>query len=172
MRKTMGLCAVLCGVFFVTQHTGWAASGHRLGVGAHYWRAVKDIDVSEVKKDGFSWLGTYQYKPGWLGLELDVEWFEKGFGGADKDVFQPQAYLVLGKALYGAAGIGGYYSDGKFKEDPFFAFRVGLDLEVLPVLSVDINVNYRFEKWDDLSAEGKDIDTDTITLGAAARLMF
>ncbi len=85
--------------------------------------------------------------------------FNRGLSGAG------QGHLRRG-------GIGGYYSDGKFKEDPFFAFRAGLDLEVLPVLSVDINVNYRFEKWDDLSAEGKEIDTDTITLGAAARLMF
>ena len=172
MKKSMWIA--LAGLVAVVgfQTVAGAAGSHRLGVGAHYWKAVKDIDVEDVKKDGFSWVASYQYKPEWVGLELDVEWFEKGFGGSEKDVFQPQAYVILGKAIYGAAGVGGYYSDGEFKKDPFFAFRVGLDLELLPMLNIDINANYRFEKWDDLSTEGKEVNTDTITLGAAARLTF
>ena len=47
-----------------------------------------------------------------------------------------------------------------------------MDLELLPMLNIDINANYRFEKWDDLSTEGKEVNTDTITIGAAARLTF
>jgi hypothetical protein len=147
-------------------------SSHRLGVGAHYWRALSDIDVDEVDQDGMSWIASYQYRPGWLGIEADVEWFEKGFGGAADDVYEPQLFLLLGKGLYAGAGIGGYYTDNEFASDPFYALKAGLDVEVLWFLRLDVNANYRFEQWDDLSAEGKEIDTDTVTLGAALRLAF
>lgn len=145
---------------------------NQIGVGVHYWTTVKNIDVNDINKNGFSYLAMYQYHYGWVGIEADVEWFQKGFGGASKDVYQPQAYLILGKVIYAAAGIGGYFTDGKLADKPFYAFRVGLDIPLLPILHLDINANYRFENWDDLSTEGKTVDTDTITLGAAARLAF
>jgi hypothetical protein len=148
------------------------ARNNQLGVGVHYWTTVKNIDVNDVDKNGFSYLAMYQYHYGWVGIEADVEWFQKGFGGASQDVYQPQAYLILGKVIYAAAGIGGYYADGKLADNPFYAFRVGLDIPLLPILHLDINANYRFENWDDLSIEGKSVDTDTVTLGAAARLAF
>ena len=145
---------------------------NQLGVGVHYWTTVKNIDVNDVDKNGFSYLAMYQLHYGWVGIEADVEWFQKGFGGAEKDVFQPQAYFILGKVVYAAAGIGGYFTDGKFADKPFYAFRVGLDIPLFSILHLDINANYRFENWDDLSTAGKSVDTDTITLGAAARLAF
>ena len=145
---------------------------NQLGVGVHYWTTVKNIDVNAIDRNGFSYLAMYQYHYGWVGIEADLEWFQKGFGGASQDVYQPQAYLILGKVVYAAAGIGGYYTDGKLTDNPFYAFRVGLDIPVLPILHLDINANYRFENWDDLSTDGKSVDTDTVTLGAAARLAF
>ena len=158
------LAAALCG----------AASGRaqdsRLGVGAHYWTTVKHVAVHNVDKDGFSFMATYQYWPSWIGLEADVEWFQQGFAGSTKDVYQPQAYLILGKVIYGAVGIGGYYSDGTWGSKPFYAFRAGLDIPLLPVLHLDVNANYRFEDWSKLN--GSDVNSDTITLGAAARLAF
>jgi len=159
----------------------WAASigraenlekNNQFGVGAHYWTTLKNIDFKDVDKNGFSYMLMYQYHYGWLGVEADVEWFQKGFGGASQDVYQPQAYLILGQVLYAAAGIGGYYTDGKLAANPFYAFRAGLDIPILPVLHLDVNANYRFENWDDLSTEGKEISVDTVTLGAAVRLAF
>ena len=144
----------------------------QFGVGVHYWTTVKNIDVNDIDKNGFSYLAMYQYHYGWVGIEADLEWFQKGFGGATQDIYQPQAYLILGKVIYAAAGIGGYYTDGKLADNPFYAFRAGLDIPLLPILHLDINANYRFENWDDLSTEGKSVDTDTVTLGAAARLVF
>ncbi len=153
-----------------------SAGPHRLGVGAHYWTTVKDIDIDniDIDKNGLSWLASYQFKPvdGWIGVEALVEWFKKGFGGSTEDVWQPQAFFILGKGLYGAAGIGTSYTDGEWADQPFFALRAGFDIAILPMLNVDINANYRFDKWDDLSAEGSKIDTDTITVGATARLVF
>jgi len=145
---------------------------NQLGVGVHYWTTVKNIDVNDIDKNGFSYLAMYQYHYGWVGIEAALEWFQSGFGGASQDMYQPQAYLILGKVIYAAAGIGGYYSDGKLADNPFYAFRVGLDIPLLPILHLDINANYRFENWDDLGTEGKSVDTDTVTLGAAARLAF
>ena len=147
-----------------------AEGGVRLGAGANYWRTLKNIDVHNVDRDGWSYVATCQYRPGWIGIEADVEWLKIGFGGSTQDVYEPQAYLVVGKAIYGAVGIGGYYTDGDFASKPFYAFRAGLDLEVLPFLRLDINANYRFEDWSALSSS--DINTDTIFLGAAARLAF
>ncbi|MCX6996095.1 MAG: hypothetical protein NTV49_03185 [Kiritimatiellaeota bacterium] len=147
-----------------------AEGGLRLGAGVNYWRTLKNIDVQHVDQDGFSYVATCQYRPGWIGVEADVEWLKKGFGGSTQDVYEPQAYLVVGKAIYGAVGIGGYYTDGDFSSKTFYAFRAGLDLEILPVLHLDINANYRFEDWSTLS--GSNINTDTIFLGAAARLAF
>ncbi|MCO5045564.1 MAG: hypothetical protein M9963_12065 [Kiritimatiellae bacterium] len=143
---------------------------HRFGVGAHYWKAVKDIDVKDVDEDGFSWVATYQYKPSAFGLGIDVEWKEKGFAGSTEDVYEPQAYLILGRALYAAAGVGGYYSDGEFADDPFYLFRAGFDVELLPSIRLDIHALYRFEKWDNLENSDTNADSDTITLGAALRI--
>lgn len=154
----------------------WAANSraedgvHRVGVGAHYWKTIDNLDANDIDEDGFSWVATYQFRPGILGLGLDVEWKEKGFAGSTKDVYEPQAYLILGHGLYGAAGVGGYYSDGEFAEDPFYFFRAGFDIELLPSIHLDLHALYRFEKWDNLNDSATDVDTDTVTLGAAVRV--
>jgi len=173
-RRLIALLATSVGFLWMAS-TGRAQEQERnneLGVGVHYWTTVKNIDVHNVDKNGFSYLAMYQYHYGWIGAEADLEWFQSGFGGASQDVYQPQAYLILGKVIYAAAGIGGYYSNNKLDSNPFYAFRVGLDIPVLPILHIDINANYRFENWNDLSTSGKDVNTDTITLGAAVRLAF
>jgi len=173
-RRGIALLVASAGLLWMAS-TGQAqeqGGNNQFGVGVHYWTTVKNIDVQDIDKNGFSYLAMYQYHYGWVGIEADLEWFQKGFGGATQDIYQPQAYLILGKVIYAAAGIGGYYTDGKLADNPFYAFRAGLDIPLLPILHLDINANYRFENWDDLSTEGKSVDTDTITLGAAARLVF
>ncbi len=101
-----------------------------------------------------------------------MEIFPNGFGGFDKTTFAPQAYLVLGSGLYVAGGIGVNYADDKFGDDPFYALRAGVDIEVLPNLRLDINANYRFIEWNDVKKLDEKINTDTVTLGAALRLAF
>lgn len=166
--KQYGLIAAMG--LLVLAGSALAEGDHRVGVGAHYWTTVDDIDVRDVDEDGVSWLLSYQYWPSVFGVEAAVEWFESGFAGSDEDVYAPQAYLLVGSLLYGAVGIGGYYSDGDWADNPFYAFRAGLNLQLLPRLFLDINANYRFEDWEGL--EGSDIDSDTITLGAVARMAF
>ncbi len=143
------------------------AENHRLGAGVNYWVTLDDLDIDEADEDGLSYLLTYQYQPGLLGVELDLEFLPDRFG---EDAYAPQAYLLLGTALYGGAGIGIIHTDGSFEDEPFFALKAGLDLELLPRLYLDVSANYRFNDTADLEDSDSNIDTDTVFLGAAVRL--
>ena len=146
--------------------TAKAEENHRIGVGARYWFALEDMDVHDIDESGLCYFVTYQYKPSYFfKIEGTVEVLPDNYAGSSNTVFAPQAYLIVGKGLYAGVGIGGYYSDGVFEDDPFYALCAGLDVEVLPFLFLDIRANYRFDQWDDFEFE--DIDTDTITIGAA-----
>ena len=46
---------------------------NQLGVGVHYWTTVKNIDVNDIDKNGFSYLAMYQYHYGWVGIEAALE---------------------------------------------------------------------------------------------------
>jgi len=170
--KTWRMTVVL-GSLLAFIMTGSPAEAVRLGIGANYWQTIDSVDVDDFDEDGLSWVASLQFElADYSKLEIGVEWYEAGFGGAAEDLYAPQAFFLLGKGLYAGIGIGGYYTDGEWAEDPFYALRAGLDVEVLPNISLDINANYRFQTWDDLSDDGKDIDTDTVILGAAIRLGF
>jgi hypothetical protein len=167
------MLAIVSVMGLVSSERASAEVHHRLGLGIHYWKALDDIDFSDVDEDGLSYYISYQLRPATLlKFELDVELLPDGYGGASDDVYAPQAYVLLGNAIYAGLGIGTYYTDGDFSSDPFFGLRAGLDLHVLPYIYLDINANYRFEDWDDISDVPEDISSDTITLGAALRIQF
>jgi len=142
---------------------------HRFGGGVNYWVALKDIKVDDIDDKGFSHLVTYQYRGSLWGLGLDAEMLPDRFG---RDAYAGQAYLIVGSGLYGAAGVGIVRTGGDFADDPFFVFRAGIDLELLPSLRLDINAQYRFNETADLKDDDRDIDTNTLFLGAALRLAF
>ncbi len=141
----------------------------RVGGGVNYWVMLDDIDIDEVDQDGFSYLASIQFKGDLLGLGIDAEMMPDRFG---EDAYSGQAYLIVGKGLYGAAGIGINNIDGDFADDPFFMLRLGLDLEIVTGLHLDINANYRFNEKTDLEDLPEEIDSDTIFLGAALRIAF
>ena len=146
------------------------AGEHLLGGGIHYWRTIDELADTglEIEDDGQAWVLSYQYRPaGLFSFEIDAEYFEKGFGGADDTAISPQAYLVFGHGWYAALGGGIIYSSAFEDEysDPFYAAKIGWDLTLLPRVHVDINANYRFDAWSEL----ENADTDTITLGALLR---
>ena len=150
-----------------------AGQRHRLGVGAHYLTVVDDVDIDNIESDTIAGVVTYQYRPvTLLGIEADLEIIPKDFLGSSDPIYGPQAYLILGSAIYGALGMGINYFDGDLADDPFYALRVGLDLELLPNIHLDINANYRVTEWNDIDAEGHSIDSDTITVGGALRVGF
>jgi hypothetical protein len=145
------------------------AENHRLGAGANYWYAIDDIDVDDVDDDGFSYLVTYQYKPSLIGIQIDGELLPDRFG---EDAYAAAGYLVVGGAIYGSVGVGILNVDGEWADDPFYALRLGLDFELLPGIHLDISGSYRFDSETKIGDALDDYDTDTVFLGAAARVAF
>ena len=144
-------------------------AAHRIGLGANYWFAIDDIEVDDIDEDGFSYLVSYQYRPTLIGFQADFEYMDDLY---NVDAFAPAAYLIIGKAIYAAAGVGIVNFDGGGADDPFFAFKAGLDLELLPSIVLDVSASYRFNAKTDLDDAVHAIDTDTVFLGAAARIGF
>lgn len=140
-----------------------------LGLGVHYWRTVSELSHSSFDRSGAAGMLSYQYVPvGLFRIEGDLEYFPKGFGGADTTAWSPQVYLLVGHRLYAGVGAGVIYSDsfdGKLS-DVFYAARIGTDFAVLPRLHLDVNANYRFKDWNQIDQAS----TDTVTLGAVLRL--
>ncbi len=160
-------------VCMIVLGTAGAHAGGRVGAGLTYWHALKDVKVTHFDRDGASWFLSYQSRGAYLiGWEADIEMMPEGFMGSPKSVYAPQAYVIAGTSLYGAAGIGWYYSDGAWADAPFYVLRAGMELTLLPSIYLDLSGNYRFTKWGSLKNEDVDIDTDTIMLGAAVRLGF
>ena len=163
------LVAVILVLFMGLSLSSWAGgAGHRIGGGVQYWTVVDDVDLEMIDEDGVGWFVSYQLRPGGLlGFEFDVEVLPDDFAGARDTVLAPQAYGIVGDTLYAAVGVGIYYSDNDFAEDPFYILRAGINLELLPRIHFDVSGNYRFTEWDDSIT--RDIDTDTVTLAAAVR---
>ena len=162
--KKLVMMALVMGL---TMASGKAWAGeHRIGAGANYWVAVDDIDDDSIDDDGFSYLVSYQYWMDFLGVEVDMEILPDRFG---ETASAPQAYLLLGGTIYGGVGIGLVRADGSFADDPFYALRAGLNLELLPSVFVDISANYRFNDSAQFEGDDTDIDTDTVFMGAALR---
>ncbi len=145
------------------------AGSHRIGAGANYWVAIDDIKIDNIDEDGFSYLFSYQYRPTLVGLQADLEFLPDLFG---ENAIAPAAYLVVGSAIYAAAGVGMVSQDGDWADDPFFALKAGLDLEVLPHIYLDLSGSYRFSSEYKVNDALDKIDTDTVFLGAAVRIGF
>ncbi|MFO7534137.1 MAG: hypothetical protein R6X19_00370 [Kiritimatiellia bacterium] len=150
-----------------------ADSPHRLGAGANYWVVLENLDDEDIRdldEEGFSYFASYQYWPTLLGLELQVEMMPDWIG--QDDAYAPQAYLLLGGTLYVGAGAGILYFDEEWADEPFYALKAGLNLELLPSLFLDIAANYRFNNKTQFEDNDSDIDSDTVFLGAALRLAW
>jgi len=174
MRMNVGRWSVAVAVLALAAGLAGTVSAaeHRLGVGANYWHTLDDIkDAPEFDRNGVSWYASYQLKPMPLFfIDLQLEQMPEGFMASDKTVLAPQAYAgVEILFVYGALGIGKYFADET--DEVFYAVRAGLNLDLLPFLGLDIYGNYRFGEWNGIEAR-KNIDTDTVTVGAAVRLEF
>ena len=172
MKKVIIVIAIIGSMILAFGNTTWAYGNHRIGCGVYYWVAIEDIDQDNVDEDGIAFMLSYQYQmAGFFKLEGNLEFLDEGYAGSDDYVLSPQLYFLIGRGLYGGVGIGINYSGGDFADQPYFALRVGIDFEILPSIFLDINANYRFEKWD-FDQIREDIDTDTVTLGAVIRFEF
>ena len=163
------LSAILFAVGAICCHGG----EHRVGFGARYWISVEDVDIDHIDRTGLAYCATYQYRTDTalqLGIAAELEQLPEDYAASGEHVYTPQAYLVAGRDLYGALGVGAYFSDGEFSDDLFYALRAGVDLELLPKLYLDLHADYRFENFEDLVNGDLEFESDTIFLGAAIRL--
>ncbi len=164
--------AMAAALLFTAPETA-RAQNHRFGAGVHYWVTVDDIDVDDVDESGVAWTLSYQYLLSSIfTIEADLEVFTGNFGGSDDTVFAPQAFLLLGSTIYGGLGAGFFTAGDSSSADPFFTLRAGFDFEIIRGLFLDINANYTFADFDDISDALEQIDTDTVTLGAVVRFGF
>jgi hypothetical protein len=159
-----------------------AAGEHRIGLGYHYFETLDDLEldtIDDIDDSGSSLVASYQYLPGGLlRFEVDLEYWEDGFGGTSGEAaYAPQVYVLLGRGFYGGVGVGITHSDGFTNEetgyddewsDPWFAARAGVDLLLLPKVHLDINANYRADAFNALD----EAESDAITLGASIRIGF
>ena len=167
MKKWMILTAMGALALWGAEQARAEESGSRFGGGVNYWTTIDDIDVDNIDENGLSYYVSYQYRGDLLGLEADVELMPDSYGD---DVLAPQAYLLVGGDIYAAAGVGVMYIDDEFADDPFYALRAGLDLELLPHINLDVYATYRFNPDVEIGDAVDAIDTDTLFLGAAVRL--
>ncbi len=164
MKKIWLLVSLL---FLVCVTTETYAGEHRLGGGVNYWIAVEDVDFDNIDDDGLSYGVSYQYWPSLLGLEVDLEILPDKFG---ETAFAPEVFILVGRSIYAGAGVGIEFRDSEFAEEPFFALRAGLNLELLPAIWWDIYGLYRFNDTAELDNWRENIDTDTVFLGTMVRI--
>lgn len=143
-----------------------------LGLGAHYFQTVDSLD-KPFEEDGLAPVVSLKMEmASLLHLQLDGVLYPDGYAGSEKDVLSPQAFLLLGSGLYAGLGVGTLYADGEFSDSPFFIVRAGVDIALFPALHLDINANYEFSDWDGINDLDENVDTDTVTLGAALRFLL
>lgn len=169
-RRILTMVFILIGL--AAAHVAEAETDYRLGLGGQYWTTISSIDAENINKDGFSGIISWQIVPSSLiKFELDFEVAPDGIILPDKTAYAPQAYFLIGKGLYAGVGMGIWYADDRFMDEPFYALRCGIDLEILPSIFLDINGNYRFARWNYDDIRGN-ISGDTITLGTILRVAF
>lgn len=161
------LLSVLVVVLILTGMLASAAQAGRIGGGVEYMRTLGDIkDEEEFDPDALAFLGSYQMDLTLLKIEGDVEWV-LDFGGSGKALILPQAYALFGDFIYGGVGIGTATFDGEWADDPFYALRAGVVLE-MDSLDIDLYALYRFHETKILEDFDED-NLDSITFAAQVR---
>jgi hypothetical protein len=151
------------------------AAKHELGLGMRYWAALDDLDDEGFPDDfddsGLAWVGSYLFDvEGLLKFAVELEYAREGFGGSTSSAWTPQALVLIGGGLYGGVGIAMTQSSSLpgNRSDPFFIGRIGLDLPLLPRLSLDLNLNWQADAFNKIDH----LDSDALTLGAIVRYRF
>jgi len=166
MVRRMTFASLAVAVAIITSLAAPAECGS-IGAGVHYLKTVGEIkDTAGFDENSFGLIGSYQHGVSMLRLEGDVEWV-KDFGGSDHSMIQPQAYALIGKTIYGGAGIGIGYIDDKWQDAPFYALRAGFATP-LAAFTLDAFASYRFQNAATLEGLNSD-DLDAVTFGLIAR---
>jgi hypothetical protein len=162
---------VLLVVLLVATASPAFAALSKLGVGLHYLHNLGDLkneDLSDLEKDSFGVIGSYQFSPGVFKIEGDVEYIFN-YLGTDDAMWEPSAWGLTSGMVYGGAGIGIGYRDGDWQKNPWYALRAGLDMP-LAKFDLDAYATYRFQSAGDLGDVVDDLDS--LTFAAVLRFPF
>ena len=172
MRK--GLFAAVAASLFITAVPAASAGGFEIGIGANYWYSIDEAKDNSFDRDGLGWMVSSRIPLAkFLAIGLEVEQTPDNFMFLDEKLYMPAAYVILGRGVYVGLGAGTYYYDSEFYSDVWYALRAGLEVPILTdSLKLDINVNYRVEEWGGIKDAGDNIDSNTLMVGAAIRLVF
>ncbi|HET9252629.1 MAG TPA: hypothetical protein VFP58_10990 [Candidatus Eisenbacteria bacterium] len=163
--RWMSALAVVVGLVTVCG----TAQGSSLGAGIHYLRTLGDItadDTIDLNQDSFSLLASLKSDMGPLTLDGQVEYIFD-YLGTDEAMWVPSAWALLGKTIYGGAGIGIGHTDGEWQTNPFYALRAGVEIP-LGGMALDTYASYQFQsgaELEDLTGE----DLDSLTFAALLR---
>ena len=150
-----------------------AAAGFEIGLGANYWYSLDDAVEKSYDNKGLGYMISSRIMfSDYLGVGLELERSPDHVIALEEELYAPAAYLIIGNWIYAGLGIGTYYYDGDFYDDTWYALRAGIKFNLFPHLVLDINANYRMDKWKDMGHVKDDIDTDNVIAGAALRLAF
>ncbi len=166
---------VLAGLIATLSPSPAIAAEHQLGLGLRYWKALDDV-VDEglpdsIEDSGLAWVGSYLFDvEGPLKFAIELEYAGDGFGGSTSSAYTPQVFALVGGKLYGGVGIAMTLSSdfGGNRSDPFFVGRFGLDFALLPHLTLDINLNWQADAFNQIDH----LDSDALTLAAIVRYRF
>ena len=173
MRK-FAIAAIAVSMVVAEAMAANRGTGFELGAGATYWYSIDAAKDQSFDRDGLGWMITSRIPlSDFFAIGLEVEQSPDNFVFLSKRLYLPSVYAVLGNGIYGAIGIGTYYYDGDFYGDTWYALRAGFKVPVITdALVLDVNINYRVEDWDGIKEVGDNVDTDTLMVGAALRLLF
>ena len=145
-----------------------------LGAGATYWYSIDDAKDQSFDRDGLGWMISSRLRlSDFFSIGLELEQSPDNFVFLEKRLYLPAAYAFIGNVIYAGLGVGTYYYDGDFYGDAWYALRAGFKIPLISDgLVLDVNVNYRVENWDDIKDAADNVDTDTLMIGAALRLVF
>lgn len=170
MKKTISTALLALGLA-VCLPAATEASGFEVGVGANYWYSLKDAVDNSFDEDGLGWMISTRWMfTDYLGLGFELERSPDNFVLLDKPMYAPSAHLIVGSGLYLGLGVGCYYYDGDFYENEWYNLRLGIKMKIIDPVVIDLNVNYRADSFDEVEDVVDNLDSQSLTLGAAIRI--
>ena len=172
MRKF--IIAAIAATLFVAEALAAYGGGFEIGAGATYWYSIHEATDQKFDRDGLGWMISSRLPLSeFFSIGLEIEQSPENFVFLEKHLYLPSAYAILGQGVYAGLGLGTYYYDGDFYGDVWYALRAGFKVPLISnSLVLDVNGNYRVENWDDMKDITDKVDTDTLMIGAALRLVF
>ena len=172
MRKLV--LAALAAMLVAAEAKAAYGGDFEIGAGATYWYSIDEAKDKSFDRDGLGWMISSRFPLSRaFAIGIEVEQSPDNFVFLDERLYLPSAYAIIGDGIYGGLGIGTYYYDGDFYGDIWYALRAGFKVPLLGNgLVLDVNVNYRVEDWDGIKDARDEVDSDTLMVGAALRLVF